>query len=97
MLAAELFGPGAPVAEARSDAADGSTYSLLGIPAAGTGLAVLVLADITADERRRRPSVSSLRTPRMSCGTPLSAIASAVEALELGARLEPESAIASSS
>lgn len=89
-LAMQLFVPGGPVAEARSDAADGNTYSLLGIPAAGTGLAILVLADITADERRRRAEREFVANASHELRTPVSAIASAVEALELGARLEPD-------
>jgi two-component system phosphate regulon sensor histidine kinase PhoR len=87
-LASELFFPGAPVAEARSDA-DGRTYALVGIPAAGTGLAVLVLADITADERRRRAEREFVANASHELRTPVSAIATAVEALELGARDDP--------
>jgi signal transduction histidine kinase/HAMP domain-containing protein len=85
-VAVQLFTPGSPVAEARSDGADGATYSLIGIPAAGTGLAVLVIADITADERRRRAEREFVANASHELRTPVSAIAAAVEALELGAR-----------
>ena len=88
-LAQQLFARGAPVAEARSHGADGATYSLVGIPAAGTELAVLVVADITADERRRRAEREFVANASHELRTPVSAIASAVEALELGARNEP--------
>ena len=88
-IAEQLFASGAPVAEARTDAIDGNTYSLLGIPAAGTGLAVLVLADITADERRRRAERDFVANASHELRTPVSAIATAVEALELGAQDEP--------
>jgi two-component system sensor histidine kinase VicK len=88
-LASQLFVQHAPVAEARSDAADGSTYALVGIPAAGTELAVLVLADITADERHRRAEREFVANASHELRTPVSAIASAVEALELGARHDP--------
>jgi len=88
-LAHELFARGAPVAEARSHGADGATYSLVGIPAAGTELAVLVVADITADERRRRAEREFVANASHELRTPVSAIASAVEALELGAKSEP--------
>jgi signal transduction histidine kinase len=88
-LAHELFVRGAPVAEARSDAADGATLALVGIPAAGTELAVLVVADITADERRRRAEREFVANASHELRTPVSAIVSAVEALELGARDEP--------
>jgi two-component system, OmpR family, phosphate regulon sensor histidine kinase PhoR len=87
-LAQGLFLRGAPVAEARSDGADGATYSLVGIPAAGTELAVLVVADITADERRRRAEREFVANASHELRTPVSAIASAVEALQLGARDE---------
>jgi signal transduction histidine kinase/HAMP domain-containing protein len=88
-VAQQLFERGAPVAEARSTGADGETYSLVGIPAAGTGLAVLVVADITADERRRRAEREFVANASHELRTPVSAIASAVEALELGARDDP--------
>jgi len=88
-LAQQLFLRGAPVAEARSDASDGATLALVGIPAAGTELAVLVVADITADERRRRAEREFVANASHELRTPVSAIVSAVEALELGARDEP--------
>jgi len=88
-LAHGLFVRGAPVAEARSDACDGATLALVGIPAAGTELAVLVVADITADERRRRAEREFVANASHELRTPVSAIVSAVEALELGARDEP--------
>ncbi len=89
-VATGLFVPGAPVSEARSDTYDGTTYALVGIPAAGTGLAVLVLADITENERRRRAEREFVANASHELRTPVSAISSAVEALELGAREEPE-------
>ncbi len=88
-LAQQLFVHGAPVAEARSSGADGAIYSLVGIPAAGTGLAVLVVTDITADVRRRRAEQEFVANASHELRTPVAAIASAVEALELGARDEP--------
>ena len=90
VLAGELFAPNAPVAEARVDGPAGTTYSLVGIPAAGTELAVLVIADITADERRRRAERDFVANASHELRTPVSAISSAVEALELGARDDPE-------
>ncbi len=88
-VAAGLFAPGAPVSEARMDSGDGATFSLVGIPAAGTGLAVLVLADITEHERRQRAEREFVTNASHELRTPVSAIASAVEALELGAREVP--------
>jgi two-component system sensor histidine kinase VicK len=88
-VATGLFTPGAPVSEARMTSPDGATYALVGIPAAGTGLAVLVLADITANERRQRAEREFVANASHELRTPVSAIASAVEALELGAREDP--------
>jgi signal transduction histidine kinase len=89
-VARGLFFPRAPVAEARMTIADGARYSLVGIPAAGTGLAVLVLADITQNERRQRAEREFVANASHELRTPVSAIASAVEALELGAREDPD-------
>lgn len=89
-VASSLFRRGAPVSEARTTTAEGATYSLVGIPAAATGLAVLVLADITQNERRQRAEREFVANASHELRTPVSAIASAVEALELGARDVPE-------
>lgn len=89
-VARSLFRRGAPVSEARMSMPDGATFSLVGIPAASTGLAVLVLADITQNERRQRAEREFVANASHELRTPVSAIASAVEALELGARDVPE-------
>lgn len=89
-FATGLFALGAPVSEARSDTGAGATISLVGIPAAGTGLAVLVLADITEHERRQRAEREFVTNASHELRTPVSAIAGAVEALELGASDDPE-------
>jgi len=88
-VASSLFRRGAPVSEARMTMPDGATYSLVGIPAASTGLAVLVIADITQNERRQRAEREFVANASHELRTPVSAIASAVEALELGARDVP--------
>jgi signal transduction histidine kinase len=49
-----------------------------------------VLADITADERRRRAEREFVANASHELRTPVSAIATAVEALELGAREDPD-------
>jgi signal transduction histidine kinase len=89
-VASSLFRRGARVSEARVSTDDGAIYSLVGIPAASTGLAVLVLADITQHERRQRAEREFVANASHELRTPVSAIASAVEALELGARDVPE-------
>lgn len=88
-VARGLFSRGAPVSEARTTTPDGATYAVVGIPAAGTGLAVLVLADITRHERQQRAEREFVANASHELRTPVSAIASAVEALELGASEDP--------
>jgi two-component system, OmpR family, phosphate regulon sensor histidine kinase PhoR len=86
----ELFQRGTPVSEARTTTPDGATYAAVGIPAAGTGLAVLVLADITQHERQQRAEREFVANASHELRTPVAAISTAVEALELGAREDPE-------
>ena len=89
-VARGLFQRGTPVSEARTTTPDGATYAVVGIPAAGTGLAVLVLADITRHERQQRAEREFVANASHELRTPVAAITTAVEALELGAREDPE-------
>jgi signal transduction histidine kinase/HAMP domain-containing protein len=89
-VARGLFQRGTPVSEARTTTPDGATYAVVGIPAAGTGLAVLVLADITRHERQQRAEREFVANASHELRTPVAAISTAVEALELGAREDPE-------
>jgi two-component system phosphate regulon sensor histidine kinase PhoR len=90
-IARGLFSPDAVVAEARASRADGSIISLVGVPAAAADLAVLVWADITEQERLRRAEQEFVTNASHELRTPVTAIASAVEALKAGARDSPES------
>jgi len=90
-VAQGLFAPGAAVAEARARRDDGATLSLVGVPAAASDFAVLVLADITEQERRRRAEREFVTNASHELRTPVTAIASAVEALKAGAQDSPES------
>ena len=90
-VAEGLFVPGAPVAEARSRREDGATISLVGVPASTSELVVLVLADITEQERRRQAEREFVTNASHELRTPVTAIASAVEALKSGAADSPES------
>jgi signal transduction histidine kinase len=86
-LARTLFAPGAATVQERIDLADGSTYTVVGLPAGGMPpVAVLVLSDVTAQERRERAEREFVANAAHELRTPLAAIASAVEVLENGAK-----------
>jgi two-component system phosphate regulon sensor histidine kinase PhoR len=90
-VASGLFADGATLAEERAEREDGSTVSLVGVPAApASDLAVLVLADVTEQERRRRAERDFVTNASHELRTPVTAIASAVEALRAGADESPE-------
>jgi two-component system, OmpR family, sensor histidine kinase VicK len=89
-IAQALFRADAAVAEARTDTADGSrTISLVGVPAGGSNLVLLVFTDITAKERRERAEREFVANASHELRTPVSAIISAVEALRAGASEHP--------
>jgi signal transduction histidine kinase/HAMP domain-containing protein len=91
-VAAGLFAEGATVAEEHAEREDGAVLSLVGVPAAAASdLAVLVVADITQQERRRRAEREFVTNASHELRTPVTAIASAVEALRAGAADAPES------
>jgi signal transduction histidine kinase len=90
-VAEGLFVPGAQVAEARSRGENGATFSLVGIPASASQVAVLVVADITKQERLRQAEHDFVSNASHELRTPLSAILGAVEALENGAGDDPVS------
>jgi signal transduction histidine kinase len=90
-LADALLVPGAKVAEARGRRDDGATISFVGVPASTSDLAVLVFADVTERERRRQAERDFVTNASHELRTPVTAIASAVEALNAGAKDVPES------
>jgi two-component system phosphate regulon sensor histidine kinase PhoR len=90
-VAAGLFRPDAPVAEARVASEDERTFALVGIPAGpGTQTAILVLADVTERERRERAEREFVTNAAHELRTPLAAITSAVEVLQAGAKELPD-------
>jgi signal transduction histidine kinase/HAMP domain-containing protein len=89
-LARGLFRADAVLAEARAVTEDGRAVSVAGVPAAGSELAVLVLVDITEQERRERSEREFVANASHELRTPVSAIVSAVEALQTGAKDVPE-------
>jgi two-component system phosphate regulon sensor histidine kinase PhoR len=88
-LARGLFRPDALVAEARTDVEDGRMVSVAGVPAGASELAVIVLTDITEQERRERSEREFVANASHELRTPVSAIVSAVEALQAGAKDDP--------
>jgi signal transduction histidine kinase len=89
-LARGLFRSDAAVPEARIETTDGRTVSLVGVPARASELAVLVLTDVTEQERRERTEREFVANASHELRTPVSAIVSAVEALQSGAKESPE-------
>jgi signal transduction histidine kinase len=90
-LATRLFNPDAGISQARISLDTDTTYSLIGIPAgAGSQLALLVISDVSARERRERAEREFVANASHELRTPLTAIANAVEALQLGAKDQVE-------
>jgi signal transduction histidine kinase len=89
-LAKALFQPGAGISQARVSPDPEHTYSFVGIPAGyGSPLALIVISDISARERRERAEREFVANAAHELRTPLAAIANAVEALQLGAKDQP--------
>jgi signal transduction histidine kinase len=65
------------------------TYAITGVPAAGSGTAVIVITDVTEQQRRERAEREFVANAAHELRTPITAIASAVEVLQLGAKDEP--------
>ncbi len=89
-LARGLFRPDATIAEARVETANHRVVSVVGVPAGGSDLAVLVLTDVTEHERRERAEREFVANASHEMRTPVSAIISAVEALQAGAMDSPD-------
>ena len=84
-FAQRLFREDAAVAEARVDTDEARAISVVGVPARTSELALIVLTDITEHERRERAEREFVANASHELRTPVSAITSAVEALQAGA------------
>jgi two-component system phosphate regulon sensor histidine kinase PhoR len=88
-LAQGLFRSDAAVAEARVETGSGRILSIVGVPAGASELAVVVLRDVTEQEQRERAEREFVANASHELRTPVSAILSAVEALQSGAKDSP--------
>ncbi|HKI93501.1 MAG TPA: ATP-binding protein, partial [Gaiellaceae bacterium] len=88
-FAAQLFeGPERPVQARVSDGE--RTYAVIGVPAPARGAdAILVLTDISERERRERAEREFVANAAHELGTPLTAITTALEVLQAGAKDDP--------
>ncbi|MGE5274686.1 MAG: sensor histidine kinase [Verrucomicrobiota bacterium] len=86
-LARTLFEDGAGISQARVSPDDERTYSVVGMPSGyGTDMALLVVSDVSARERRERAEREFVTNAAHELRTPLAAITNAMEALQLGAK-----------
>jgi two-component system phosphate regulon sensor histidine kinase PhoR len=90
-LTAAMFEAGAEPAEARVTLdGDLRAYEILVLPPDRSGEVLLLIADVTASERRRRAEREFVANAAHQLRTPVSAIASAIEVLQGGAKEVPE-------
>jgi PAS domain S-box-containing protein len=90
-LAAHMFEHRADPAEARVRLEEERrVYDVLALPPDASGEALLVIADVTANERRQRAEREFVANAAHQLRTPVSAIASAIEVLQSGAKEDPE-------
>lgn len=89
-FARALLRPDSRVAQARVAIGESMTYSLLGIPAARRGEStVLVVTDVSQQERREQAEREFVANAAHELRTPLAAILGAVEVLQGGAKEIP--------
>jgi two-component system, OmpR family, phosphate regulon sensor histidine kinase PhoR len=89
-LTARMFEHRAEPADARAELDDGRVFDVLALPPDASGEALLVIADVTAHELRQRAERDFVANAAHQLRTPVSAIASAVEVLQGGAKEDPE-------
>jgi signal transduction histidine kinase len=88
-FAASLFRDGRAIAHRRVALGD-DVVLLAGIPAGGSEFAMIVMTDVSQEERRERAEREFVMNAAHELRTPLQTILGAVEALESGAKDEPD-------
>jgi two-component system sensor histidine kinase VicK len=83
-FAEALFHDDATVSEVRVAAGTDRTYSLVGVPVRDAEGAILVVTDVTLQERRERAEREFVQNAAHELRTPLTTIRAAIEALEAG-------------
>jgi len=89
-FAAQLFAPEASVTIERVLPAEGESYTVCGIPADRFETALLVITDVSELERRERAQREFVANAAHELRTPVTAITSAIEVLQGGAKESPE-------
>jgi two-component system, OmpR family, phosphate regulon sensor histidine kinase PhoR len=90
-IVANVFEPQAGPAETRATLDGGSrVYEVMALPPDATGEALLVIADVSSVLRRERAEREFVANAAHQLRTPVSAIASAIEVLQGGAKEVPE-------
>jgi signal transduction histidine kinase len=79
-----------PLRSAVVELEDGRILRVAGVPRRDAEPAVLLFEDVTTEERREKVTREFIRNAAHQLRTPLTAIATAVEALESGAKDDPE-------
>jgi len=89
-FAAQLFAPDGSVTVERVSPAEGESYTVCGIPAGRFETALLVITDVSELERREHAQRDFVANAAHELRTPVTAITSAVEVLQSGAKESPE-------
>jgi signal transduction histidine kinase len=89
-FAERLFAPGPRQATQERVVAGERTFALIGIHARADADAILVISDISEQERRERAEREFVANAAHELGTPLTAIAASLEVLQGGAKDDPE-------
>jgi two-component system phosphate regulon sensor histidine kinase PhoR len=88
-LVAPVFEHRAGPAEARVELDDRRVYDVLVLPPDASGEALVVIADVSLEERRQRAERDFVANAAHQLRTPVSAIAGAIEVLQGGAKDDP--------
>jgi len=88
-FAAQLFTPDASVTVERVSPAEDESYTVCGIPAGRFETALLVITDVSELERREHAQQAFVANAAHELRTPVTAITSAVEILQSGAKESP--------